>query len=184
MSNQTLVSSKKRLLADLPVVDKLEPMFVSKKTRSSPRCPGLAGWSAPASRLGLGVWGVMLAVSALANEALSQPGERLGTLFYSSDERSAITRGRQGEAATAVEASTLFNLSGIVKRERGNSTVWINGRAVTEGQSLAPTTRTTISITGVTLNGQQVRVGETVDINTHEKSDIVAPGAVTTKGQK
>lgn len=160
-------------------------MLASKSTPRSPCWPGLAGWRVAASRLGLGVLGIVLGVSAVATEALSPaPADRLGTLFYSPAERSAISLGRQGEAATTVEASSVVNVSGIVKRERGNSTVWINGRAVPEGQSVTPVARTTISITGVTLDGQHVRVGETVDINTHERTDIVAPGAVTIKSRK
>lgn len=124
----------------------------------------------------------MFAVLASANDGTSQPGERLGTLFYSAAERTAITRGRSSNASD--EASTILSVSGIVKRERGKSTAWINHQPVAEGQSLPPTVRTTISATGVTLDGQRVRVGETVDINTRERTDIVTPGAVTVKGRK
>lgn len=160
-------------------------MPAPKKPHCSPCLPGLTGWPVAASRLWLGALGTVFGVSALGAEALNPAqGERLGTLFYSAAERSAIALERQGEAAAAVEASSVVNVSGIVKRERGNSTVWLNGRAVAEGQNMAPTARTTISIDGVTLDGQRVRVGEAVDINTHERTDIVAPGAVTIKKRK
>ncbi len=148
--------------------------------------PGLAWWPFMlASRLGLCVLGFVFAASALATEAPSPAqGERLGTLFYSAAERSAIVLARQNETAAVVKPSSVVNVSGIVKRQHGNSTVWINGQAVPEGQTVAPAARTTISITGATLDGQHVRVGETVDIDTHERADIVAPGAVTIKGRK
>lgn len=157
-------------------------MRASQKNCSNLCLPLSPGWHLAAPRAGLGLLATMLAISALAVEAPSQPGERLGTLFYSAAERSAMTRGRQG--AMAIDANTVVNVNGIVKRERGNSTVWLNGQAVNEGQSLPPTTRTIISNTGVTLDGRPVRVGETLDIDTHERTDIVAPGAVTIKRKK
>jgi hypothetical protein len=49
---------------------------------------------------------------------------------------------------------------------------------------LPPTSRTTISATGVTLDGQRLRVGEGLDLTTHERTDIVRPGTVKTEGKK
>lgn len=139
----------------------------------------------PASKKsrGLSVLAPLFAASALAVEGPNPPVQPLGTLLYSAAERNSITRARQGEPAVGA-ASNVLTVSGIVKRERGNSTVWINGQPVREGQSLPPTSRISISATGATLDSQRVRVGETVDINTHELSDIVPPGAVTIKSKR
>jgi hypothetical protein len=135
-----------------------------------------------ARKLGLGVLGAVLAVVASANDGPGRQQDRLGTLFYSAAERSAISRERQGN--TTAEVSNVLNVTGIVKREHGNSTVWINHQPVAEGQSLPPTSRTTISATGVTLDGQRLRVGEGLDLTTHERTDIVRPGTVKTEGKK
>ncbi len=151
--------------------------------RDLAQSPHLASWRLVTRCSGLAVLGTMLALSAVASGIPIQTGERLGTLLYSAAERSAITRTRLGQA-DATPVDNLMTVNGVVKRHGGNSTVWINGRAVGEGQSTPPTIRTTISTTGVTLDGQHVRVGETVDINTGERTDIVAPGAVTLKSRK
>ena len=117
---------------------------------------------------------------ALATEALVATNQRLGTLFYSPSERDAIVRARLGLLEEETP-SAIVHLTGIVKRSGGKSTAWINGQAVPEGQSEAPGVKTTISTSSVTVDGQRVRVGEAVDINTHQRVDIVSPGAVTTK---
>jgi hypothetical protein len=133
-------------------------------------------------------WGLCLLLSfaapvnaAPAGEQFSSTGSPLGTLFYSAAERNAIAKARFGQADEENSISTLVRVSGIVKRVGGKSTVWINGQAVPEGQSQAPTVKTTISGSSVTVDGQRVRVGETLDINTRQRADIVSPGAVTTR---
>ena len=133
-------------------------------------------------RLWLGLLAALLAGPLLANETTRQTGDRLGTLFYSAAERSAITRARQGDADTEAQTSTLIHLNGFVHRERGKGTVWLNGLAVPEGQSLTPDAASQLSTHGVTVNGQRVRVGETLDITTREISDVLAPDAVTQQG--
>ena len=75
-------------------------------------------------------------------------------------------------------------VNGVVKRHGGPSTAWVNGRAVVEGQPVPPATRLGVTARGVTLDGTAVRVGESLDLSTRERSDIVAPGAVTSRGKK
>ncbi len=123
-----------------------------------------------------------MATPATAAEPAATVRAPLDVLFYSPSERRAMVRERSGSPEQ--EDSSLARVSGIVKRERGNSTAWINQQPVAEGHSLAPTTRTTISNTHVTLDGQRVRVGETLDLRTRERTDMVAPGAVTAQGKK
>ena len=134
------------------------------------------------------------AVSASAAPASDLPGMSdalAGTLFYSASERKAIAKARSGqtttgqssttEQSTTEQSSTVVHVTGIVKRGGGKSTAWINGQAVPEGQSQSPTVKTTISASSVTVDGQRVRVGEALDINTRQREDIVNPGAVTSK---
>lgn len=120
------------------------------------------------------------ASTASATESLAATNQRLGTLFYSASERDAIVKARFG-LVDEETPSAIVRLTGIVKRSGGKSTAWINGQAVPEGQSEAPGVKTTISTSSVTVDGQRVRVGEALDINTRQRADIVSPGAVTIK---
>lgn len=133
-----------------------------------------AGW--------VGVAGALLAGSALAAQGSILTSERLGTLFYSPSERVAIVRARQDEPEAPANSS-LMTVNGVVKRHGGSSTAWVNGRAVLDGQRLSPVTRVGVTERGVTLDGKPVRVGESLDLSTRERSDIVAPGAVTTRSK-
>lgn len=137
--------------------------------------------------LGLGWLAALLLVvvsPVLANDDSRPARQRLGTLFYTAAERSAITHARLGDADTATPTSTLLHLSGFVRRERGKGTVWLNGLAIPEGQSLTPDASSQLSTHGVTVNGQRVRVGQTLDITTREISDVLAPEAVTQQGHQ
>jgi hypothetical protein len=106
----------------------------------------------------------------------------LDTLVYSPAERDALVRERRADVSTGL--STQQRVSGIVQREHGRSTVWINQHAVAEGQSLPPAHSTSISATGVTLDGQRVRVGETLNLNTLERGTVISPQALTLKERK
>jgi len=113
-------------------------------------------------------------------------GERLGVLFYAPAERAAIVRARRGETTEEKienNASNLATLDGLVKRERGKGTLWINRQALREGQSLPsmPASAPTANAAGAAINGTQVRVGETLDLTTGERSDIVPHGTVSVK---
>lgn len=142
--------------------------------------PWLRRW-----RAALGLLAMVLVGPVLAVEVPSPPAVPLGTLFYSSAERSALVRARQGPPDTAsAPVSNRMTVNGVVKRKSGNSTAWVNGQTVHEGQSLPPIKKTTISSGSANLDGQQVRVGETLELNTKARTDIVAPGAVTLRKPK
>ena len=132
----------------------------------------------------LTVLATVLAGSALATATAVQPGERVNTLFYSPAERTSIERSRQGQEQSAAPVNNLMTVNGVVKRNHGNSTAWVNGQAIQEGQPAPPANRVTTSGLGATLDGRPVRVGETLDLSTQERSDIVAPGAVTIRRSK
>ena len=125
------------------------------------------------SALGL----VVLSLSAWAGNA---PVESLDTLFYTLAERQAMVRGRAGPVEEEV-AVTQLAVSGLVKRERGNSTVWINNRPVPEGMSAAPVRSTEISKAGVSLDGQFVRVGEILNVQTGQRIDVRPAGSMVVR---
>jgi hypothetical protein len=113
----------------------------------------------------------------------SQPAytAHLATLFYSPSEREAIVRDRIGDASAGLDQR--LRVTGIVKRDRGHSTAWINHQAVAEGQSLPPMRDTTIAASTVTVDGERLRVGETLDLRTRERSDVVDSAALRVKGR-
>ena len=109
--------------------------------------------------------------SAKADETVPpKPALTLGTLFYSGAERSAIVSQRLG--AASAPPSRNVTVSGIVRRQNGPSTVWLNDEAL----SLKP-----YSSNEVLWEGQRVRVGQTLDTGTRRLTDVVPLGAVTRK---
>jgi hypothetical protein len=105
----------------------------------------------------------------------------LGPLLYSRQDRAAIVQARAARGMP--EGRTRMQLSGLVRREAGKGTVWINRHALAEGEAMPPAKHTRITPAGVTIDGQRMRVGETLDLHSHERSDLVAPGALAVKGQ-
>lgn len=115
----------------------------------------------------------------------AQPGEeQLGTLFYSPVERAAIVAARRGETSGVVTQGTFVTVSGLVKRGRQKSTAWINGQTVTEGQSVPAAGIPAIGAKSVTIDGQDVRVRETLDLESGARSDALPQGAVSVRPQK
>lgn len=103
----------------------------------------------------------------------------LATLMYSPAERAALERERQG--VLGADAATRLHLEGIVQRARGKSTAWINHQALEQGQGWPGLRRSTIAADAVTLDGRRLRVGETLDLSTGQRSDSIAPGSVLLK---
>jgi hypothetical protein len=126
------------------------------------------------------------AVSASSASSVSnfQPATtaHLATLFYSPSERDALVRERVGAASNGLDQR--LRVSGIVKRDRGHSTAWINQQAVAEGQFLPPMRGITIAATAVTVDGERLRVGETLDLRTRERTDVVDSAALSVKGRE
>jgi len=123
-------------------------------------------------------------VAAFANESSSQSPDELGTLFYSNSERAAVLKARRGEVDVP-SVSSVFSVGGVVKRAGGKSTVWINGRAIPEGQSPFPTPlRFAINVGGITVKGTRVRIGETVNLDNLQRTDFIAPGSLISRTAK
>jgi hypothetical protein len=121
--------------------------------------------------------------SAPAPHAATAPALRpiLGPLLYTRQERAAIVQARASTGADS--GSRHMQVLGMVRRERAKGTAWINGKAVAEGQSLSPAKHTRITPAGVAIDGQLVRIGETLDLQSQKRSDLLAPGAVSVREQ-
>jgi hypothetical protein len=119
-----------------------------------------------------------LALSApVAQPATVKP--ILGPLLYSRQERAAIVQARAEPGSDA--GSSRMRVFGLVKRERGMGTVWINRLALPEGRAMPPAKQTHMTPAGVAIDGQLVRVGETLDLRSHERSDLVDHGALSVR---
>lgn len=68
-------------------------------------------------------------------------------------------------------------MGGIIKRAPGKGTVWINGKPA-EGQAVPSATAPSLTAHGIILNGKPVRVGETLNPATGERTDLIAPGVL------
>lgn len=118
-------------------------------------------------------WGLVLCMAA---PTAAQP---LDTLFYTPAQRADILAARQPEAGTSVFGSAQ-RLTGVVRRSGGKSTVWVNDKALPEGAAKSPPLKGVDAV----VDGQRLRVGESVDSLTGARSDVVAPGAVTVRPSK
>jgi hypothetical protein len=117
------------------------------------------------------LWAASVGTSAWALETTLP---ELDTLFYSPAQRADIVGARQPQSGTSV-FGTVQKLSGVVRRSGGNSTVWVNGRAMPEGAAKTPAVQGVDAV----VDGKRLRVGESVDALTGARADVVAPGWVT-----
>jgi hypothetical protein len=147
----------------------------------------LASRIAAASTFGPLVLALLLAFPEAHAETPPPNDARFGVLFYSPAERAAIVRARRGEAGedqnqgNGKNVSNLATLDGVVKRERGKGTLWINREAIPEGQSPPSLSTSVPTAAGAAINGKRVRVGESLDLSTGERSDIVPDGTVSVR---
>ena len=91
---------------------------------------------------------------------------------------------RRGEQPGVVSYGTSVSVSGLVKRGRQKSTAWINGQTVAEGQAVPAAGVPVISAKNVTIDGQPVRVRETLELESGARTDVLPQGAVSVKRQK
>lgn len=135
-----------------------------------------------AIRACLGLWAVVLAATALAQDG--QP--RLGRLFLAPEQRAQLERQRQRDIpeTRALEGGTL-RLDGVVLRSSGKATVWVNGQARTEdatdsGLAVAASRRRPDRAT-LRPGGEpaaELRVGQTLDRASREIADGLAVDAI------
>lgn len=140
-------------------------------------------WQSMAPGILLGMIIASWATLGVSSHAATPPSDDLGTLFYSTAERTAITRARVENTQDGPQGNQMV-VSGVVKRQHSKSIAWINGEAVNDGQSAQSIRRVRVTDKGVTLDGNPVRVGEKLELTTGQRSDIVEPGAVSVTRRK
>jgi hypothetical protein len=123
---------------------------------------------------------VFMGLSVPAGWAHAQDA-KLSTLFFSPAERTAIQSARSGNGGVSLHISSAVTVSGLVKRATDKGTVWLNERAVSEGSSTESGLTPQIGKRSVQINQNEVRVGETLDIDNGDRIDFVPPGSVQTR---
>lgn len=92
--------------------------------------------------------------------AAAASAETLGRLFFTREQRAALERQRQsGRGDLPVEEAASVRLDGVIRDSSGRTTVWRNGQPADSAQPA-------------------MKVGETVDMESGTRSDVVMPGAV------
>lgn len=121
----------------------------------------------------------------LAACACQARAELQGRLFLTPERRASLEQQRQSQLREerSAEGDTL-SLDGVVRRSSGKNTVWINRRAQHENGSATP--RRAASARSARLhidreNTQELRVGETLQRGSGEKTDLLKPGALRIK---
>lgn len=119
------------------------------------------------------------AAAAAAAESAVRPV--LGTLLYSATERQALVRQRGGVPDEAEIGVQSLHVSGVVRRDRGKSSAWVNQQVLAEGQSPISVKRTAITARGVSFDGQPVRVGDTLELPVRRTRSDVPPEAMSVR---
>lgn len=106
--------------------------------------------------------GAHLVMLCAAGVSMHAHAEALGRLFFTPEQRQVLDRQRlHGDGEDSAAA---IRLDGIVRKPSGRRVVWINGRSRDETAS-------------DTAHG--LRVGESLDLATGDKRDVVPYGSVT-----
>jgi hypothetical protein len=125
----------------------------------------------------------VLALVAVLGTAPAFAAEPLGRLFFAPERRAQLDRQRQTNVreVQVVQGETL-SLNGIVRREDGRSTVWING-VPQAGAGAGAISATIVDRARATLAAGEdapvsLKVGESVNRGTREKADGLHGGSV------
>ncbi len=139
-------------------------------------------------KLTVGLLPGLLSLAMLAPASAADAPE-LGRLFFTPEKRAALERQR---AFNIQEAQTLqgssMSLDGVVYRSGGKSTVWINQKAQTEGESSRTGVSAVVSPaapgSALLAPGEeapaQLNVGETINRATGERNTRLGGGSVVT----
>mgnify|MGYP000051781915 FL=1 len=131
----------------------------------------------------------ILSALAIAN-SLCAPviaEEALGRLFFTPERRQALDHQREFNIQEKVETpqESTFTINGVVTRSSGKQTVWINGAAqngeeVPGGISISTSRRQPgkVTIRSEDNPERSASVGDTVDRNTGESTDLLGDGRV------
>ncbi len=83
----------------------------------------------------------------------------IGTVFYSPTERGALVAARSG-----ISQSAIYTVNGIIQRGAGKSVVWVNGRTANQIPQDEIIPSLVICRDHVTIEGNPIKVGESLDI--------------------
>jgi hypothetical protein len=138
----------------------------------------------------------LLAGALLAAGATAAGAQELGRLFFTPQQRAELDARRKARvpdrAAEALIESPSTTLDGYVKRSHGNSTVWLNGKPVTEGSDTrragivpSPSDPSRASIE-VGEHGRRIplKVGESLERGTGEVRDLIGGGRITVERRR
>jgi hypothetical protein len=128
-----------------------------------------------------------LAVAALlapTGATAANPDSGFGTLLYSPQERASISAARRVVRGAAASSGTTITVGGLVRRDKGKGSAWINGQMVPEGQAVQSAGIPAIDRRDITIEGHRVRVRETVDIESGARVDALPAGSVNVKAGK
>jgi len=128
----------------------------------------------------------MLAVLLAAAMARAAP---LGRLFFTPERRAALERQRDLDIQeTQPIDSPTVTLDGIVTRSSGRTTVWLNGRPQNENAkgsgvrvSVSPKNPDQATVIPDDDGPASLKVGQSIDRATGEKSDVIDGGTVSVK---
>ncbi|WP_301102179.1 hypothetical protein [Propionivibrio sp.] len=120
----------------------------------------------------------------------AEPPDDLGRLFFTPERRQNLDRQRQlniQEKQEIPEDPTL-TINGVVTRSSGKRTVWINGVAQNENEKQSGVVVTTsrkepgrVVVQATDSPSGKARVGDTVNRNTGEATDLLNGGRISTK---
>ena len=136
-----------------------------------------------------GLASVLAVIASLCSPAQAQEiPEELGRLFFTPERRQILDRQRQlniQEKQEIPEDPTL-TINGVVTRSSGKRTAWINGVSQNEndtqsGVAVTPNRKDPgkIVVHVIETPATNAKVGDTVNRNTGESSDLLNGGTIT-----
>jgi hypothetical protein len=143
------------------------------------------------ARKAAGLTGPLIALLLAAAQAPAASAEEaLGRLFFTPERREALDRQRQLniQDTRQVNEDPTLTINGMVTRSSGKRTSWINGAAQNEneisgGTIVRPSGQGAgkVVVQAGDAPTANVRIGETVNRNTGEASDLLNDGRIVIK---
>lgn len=129
--------------------------------------------------------GMLVAALALLLHAPLAQAEPLGRLFLTPERRAVLERQRQLNIQENTQETVVvekLHLNGVVHRSGGKTTVWVNGRPQRDDDNTGIVLRTSpqgpgrVAVSIGDENPTTLRIGETLNRGTREKTDGLAGG--------
>lgn len=134
--------------------------------------------------------GWLCAFTLLAALCPAVAAEELGRLFFTPERRQALDRQRQFniQEKQEIPVDLTFTINGVVTRSSGKRTVWLNGVAQNDnekpsGVAIIPNGKAPgkVVVQPGDAPAGSARVGDTVNRNTGETSDLLDGGQISIK---